>query len=357
MEMKSTPEQFQSGATMADILAEGHSAILSLRKLESSDEDINYITAQGLSAFTDAVAHIERIDELPQPDDATTVLIGSFVDGFFGNVEGGYNRGKEAEEKQSAINEELQPLLAALAKGSAAQLLLPKVAEKFSATFCDSSSRIFVDFDEAWGPFGPFDQLSMNNDGPALEDCTIIVQLTGANGEIRKNVHFVKQWPARSWLGARYHPGETVLGRTTGRTSVALVKQVDITVMSPQFATLIRYLYSDGEREKDIAEICQNIRISGRYQPFQTGFLGNTQRGAVLVLDGVTFIPACDVNLTFRNAVQTRSFRWKIDSWKNGERKQFNTAEGQLTFEPHTIDIALAFLGTSYKFKISLPVR
>ena len=234
LDIKLSPDQFRDNKGTSELLAEGHRAIMALRGIKSSDRDIAYVTVQAQEAFSEAIKRMERANALPKPPGAGELFVSSFIDGFFGNVFGGYARGKEAEDKQAAIIAEVQPLIAALEKADAAQQLLPKIAEKYSATFCDSTDRIAVDFDESWGWFGPHDWCSFGNRGTALRDCTVVVQLTGARGDVRKNVHFIKEWPANSWLYARYAPGQEILGSQTGRMTVNEVKQVDVTVYSPE---------------------------------------------------------------------------------------------------------------------------
>jgi hypothetical protein len=357
MEMKPSPDQFRDDMGMTEIMAEGHSAILALRGIQSSDQDIMYIASQGEAAFSEALRRFERINALPKPPGAGELFVTSFVDGFFGNVFGGYARGLDAEEKQNAIIAEVHPLIAALEKGDAAHQMLPKVSEKYSATFSDSTNLIVVDFDESWGWFGPHDWFCIYNKGAALEDCTLLVQLTGASGEVRKNVHFVKEWPANSWMYGRYDGGNEVLERQVGRATVLNVQKVEVTIFSPQFATLIEYVYQGTEKDRDIAERCKDLKFTGRYQPFVSGILWDTQRGAEFTLDGVAFIPKCRVDVTFRNGSQSKAWYWEHDYWKKGEKKSFSTSKGDLTFDPSHIDMAISFPGTGYVHKVTLSVN
>jgi len=358
MEMRSAPDQFRDDKGITEILAEGHSAVLDLRGIQSSDEDIMYIADQGEAAFSEALLHLERINALPKPPGAVELFVSSFVDGFFGNIFGAYARALDAEEKQNAIIAELYPLIAAIEKVDAAQQMLPKVATKYSATYCNSTNRITVDFDESWGCVGPHDWFKIYNCGPALDDCTIVVQLTGANGEVRKNVHFLEQWPANTWMYARYSAGIELLEKQLGRTTVDDVQSLDVTIYSPTYATLIHYVYKGEEFDKDVAKYCEDLVFTGRYQPFESGILWDTQRGVEFTLHGIPGIPKCRVAVTFRKGLlQSKTLYWELDDWKEGEKKSFSTSKGELTFDPSRIVMVISFHGTSYTHSVTLSVN
>ena len=357
LDIKSKPDQYRDNKNITEIIAEGHGAVMALRGIQSSDRDITYIAEQGQSAYSEAINRLQRINALPKPPGAGELFVSSFVDGFFGNVFGGYARGKDAEDKQNAIIVDAQALVAAVEKADAAHQLLPKVAEKYSAPLTNSNGRIIVDFDEAWGWWGPHDWLSIYNSGPTLQDCTIVVQLTGEQRNVRKNVHFIKSWPANTWMYARYEPGQEILGRRVGNMSVVHVQELDVTVYSPQFATAINYVYQGAVKDKKVAERCKDLKLSGRYRPFESGLVWDTQRGAYFTLDGVPFVGKCRVDVTFRRGLQSKGWYWEFDYWKKGEEKTFDTQKGQLTFDPENIDVVISFPGTNHRHKATLAVK
>jgi len=357
MGMKSAPDQFRDDKDITEIMAEMHSAVLDLRGIQSSDEDIMYIADQAEAAFSEALLRLERINALPKPPGAEELFVSSFVDGFMGNFVGAYARGLDAEAKQNAIIAELYPLIAAIEKVDVMHQMLPKVAKKYSATYSDSTNRIAVDFDESWGWFGPHDWLNIYNYGPALHDCTIVVQLTGTNGEVRKNVHFLEQWRANTWMLARYEGGTELLEKHVGRTTVDDVQSLDVTIYSPTYATEIHYVYKGEEHEKDVAKYCEDLTFTGRYQPFESGILWDTQRGVEFTLDGVAWIPKCRVDVTFRKGSQSKTWHWELDGWRKGEKKSFSTSKGDLTFDPSHIDMYISFPGTIYTHRVTLSVN
>jgi hypothetical protein len=216
LEMKTSPNQFRDDKGMPEIISELHSAVIGLRAIQSSDTDITYIATLGQDGLSDAVSRLERINSMPKPPSDGEMLVSSFFAGMLtgdpvsGALAGGAI-GNDADQKRNAVASEVLGLFAAVDKADAAHMMLPKIAEKYAATPSSAAGRIVIDIDESWGGFGPNDWLSINNSGPALEDCTIQVQLTGSTGQVRKNVHFVRQWPTNTWMYARYEPGQEIL--------------------------------------------------------------------------------------------------------------------------------------------------
>lgn len=357
MDMKPSPDLFHDDKQLSQIIAEGHSSIMELRGIRAADQQIAYIAEEGQAAYSEAIRRLERINQLPKPPSAGSLFFESFIHGFYGNVYYGYSLGVDADEKQKAIAAEAEAMLGAIDKADAVHQLLPKVAESYSASLGDSGDRIAVDIAESWGAFGPHDWFSIYNSGPPLDDCTIVVELTGMRGDVRKNVHFVEHWPSKTWMYARYEPGQDINGRQVGRMTVIGIQKADVTLLSPQFSTKGTYIYEGAEKDRDIAKICQDIKLMGRFQPFEKGILWNTERGAKFTLEGLAFLPKCQVTVTFRNASGSKNWYWDFDSWRQGEEKTFNSPAGQLTFDPDFIDMTIAFPGTNYKHEVTLTVK
>ena len=358
-EMKPSPVDFRDDKGFTEIIAEGHSTILALSGIQSEDSDLTYVATHGQAACEEAVSRLERINAMPKPPGAGNLLFESFIHVCYGNVYYGYALGVDADEKQKAIMAEVHGVLAAGDKADAAQMMLPNIAEKYAATPSDPDGRIVVDIDEAWGWYGPNDWFRIYNAGPEdLEDCTIQVHLTGGIGNSRKNVHFLRHWPANSWMYARYEPGQEILDRPdAGKTTVSKIQKADVSIWSPKYTTTLTYTYQGAERDKDIAERCKDLKFTGRYQPFESGIIWDTQRGAEFTLDGVAVIPECRVDVTFRNGSQSKVWQWEHDNWTNGEEKSFRTSEGDLTFDPSHIDMTISFPDTSYTHEVTLTVN
>lgn len=244
---------FRDDKTLAEIAADARSAALDLRAVRSADPDIPAVAAVAATAYSEAVGRLERINALPKPPGAGAILARSFLHGLAGDVAAGFELGAEAERKQGAIRDELTPLAAALDQADAAHLMLPRIAERYAAPRSAAGGRMAVEFLEAWNGWGTHDWLYLQNAGEDLEDCTVVVELRGAGGRTRTNVHFVERWAGRAVLCGRYDPGTTVDGRPVGRTTVREVASLTVTVLSPKFSTQVEYSYAGAERAKHVA--------------------------------------------------------------------------------------------------------
>lgn len=361
LDIKSSPDEFHNDKSMADAMAEIHLAIMELKGVQSSDSDLKYIADQGLAGWSEFVSSLERLNALPAPPSQSEVMVTSFFAGLAagdpisGMLAGG-TIGADAEQKKNSVAVEVQGMIAGGDKADAAHMMLPKIAERYAATPTTGMNRFVIDINASWGAFGPNDWFCVNNNGDALDDCTIQVQLTGATGQVRKNVHFVRHWPARTWMYAKYEPGQLLLGQQTGRMTVSEIQKAEVSVWSPKFTSSQTYTYQGAEKDKDIAERCSKINLTGRYQPFVKGTLWSTQRGCYFTLNGFPYTPKGRATVTFKKGKESKAFGWDFDSWKAGEEKYFGTTAGQLEFDPDSIDIALSFPGTSYQHKVNLQV-
>lgn len=357
-DLKPSPKDFQKkNKDMTAIIAEIHSAIMDLREVKSTDKDLLYIAKQGDDALTEAIKRIERLKGLPKPQDLGSLIVESFIHGLFGNVYAGYALGTDADKKQKAILDEIKGLAVALEKADAIHLLLPKVAERYAAPI-SPNRRIKVDFNGSWYGLIPNDWIAIYNAGDELEDCTIVVEMRGADGEIRKNVHFVPKWSGNSWLYGCYSPGTDLDGCIIGKMKVENVETVEVTILSPKFSTKVSYTYHGAERDKDIAECCKNITLGWEYLPFEMGVVfPDTQRGIRLTLTDYPYLGKCRVTVTFKRGNDSKSWYWNLDSWKKNEEKTFRTPAGGLKWDPETVEVVLSFPRTDYKHIWVLKVK
>jgi hypothetical protein len=345
-ELHESRDDFNVPVDNSDILGGIHGAILDLRSVKSEDADINYIAAQASEAVADAAARLERIASMPKPPPQLALFLESFLHGWNGDLVTPLVNGTDAEGKQQAIAREAQALVAAVEKVYATNQLLPKVAEKYAAPKTQNNGRIAVDVDESWS--GPFDWISLCNTGEALEDCTILVELTGQTGEVQRNVHFIERWPKNTWMYGRYEAGGTAAGRPFGRTTVHKIGKAEVSIWSPRFSTTTIYQYSGNEKDKDYSRWCQNLKFTGRYQPYVKGFFSNTQRGVEFTMTGEPRIPKCRVDVVFRRGSKSKDCHWEFDQWLQGEKKTFTPqTSGVLTFDPDTVDLTISFPGDS----------
>ena len=242
-ETKNSTEGFRDNLGLPEIIAGLHSGVLDLRGIKSTNTDITYIADLGDKALTEAVRRLEKLKNLPKPPGEGELFFSSFIDGFFGNFQGGYARGKDAENKQEALLVEGQGLIAALEKLDSASLLLLRVAKEYSNPTVANAGRLRVYFHEKWGGRLSHDWMFLRNDGLEMEDCTILVEIMGQDGKVRKNVHFVPEWSSNTLVCCRYDSYFTV-----NNVDTVLSKEEDLTVfetVSPLYNMIWQWMIDD----------------------------------------------------------------------------------------------------------------
>lgn len=357
-ETKTSPNEYRDNKELAEIVAEGQASILDLRGIKSSDTDISYIASQGEAAFSEAVRRIEKLNMLPKPPSLGSVLVESFLHGLYGNLLAGYAIGSDADNKQAAINAEVLGLVAAVEKADAAHILLARVAEKYAVPAFTNDGRIVADVQEMWGGSSSHDWLNFHNSGTEIKDCTILVEMTGQQGKVRKNVHFLPKWASNSWIYCRYDGGKQVLDRVVGSRTVPDIDKVDVSIFSPKFSTKFTYTYSGPEKERHVQEFCNKTKFSGRYRPFAAGVIWDDQRAAYFKLDdGIGWLPKCQVDVTFKKGLQLKNWIWNFDQWNKGQEMLFETPKGGLTFDPDTVVLLVTFPNTKARIEQTMNVR
>lgn len=357
-EVKHDPQEFHDDKGFTECIAEGNAAVMGLGNIKSSDTDINYIASEGQAAYAEVVKRLETLDALPKPTGGK-FLAESLVDLLNRNLSGPIARFSGVDPESQSLAGELEGLVAAANRVEAAGLLLPRVAQKYAPPIEVDSRAVGVRFRENWGDIvGPNDWLILQNtSGQVLEDCTIVVDLTGVAGDVKTNVHYVRSWAASSSVFVRYETGQEVNGRTVDRTTVRLVQTVKVTVYSPKLSAAVNYTYQGEEKTKDFAERCAKLTLSGQYRPFAHHFLLDDQRAAIVTLDGVDVLPPCTVTVAFVRGSESKSWLWNIDGWKRNEKKTFATSKGELPWDPDRIDLSIGFPNSTYEFKERFSIK
>lgn len=343
-------EDLKDRRGMAEMMAGVQSGMMDLQKVKSADGDLNYIAGEGAAALAEMYRRMEQLNSLPRPAVGVDASVAAALHGLAGDLAGFFGAGAQAADRQKALLDELHGYAAAVDRADAAGQLLGKVAAKYAGPVAEGKGRIGVDFDEAALRGEPEDLCALVNEGEALAECTLLVELRGEDGAVRRNVHFVKQWPAKGKLYALYAPGVTVEGKKVGAETVANVERVEVTAWSPGATVKERYDYLGAERDKDVEAWAKGIKLTGRYQPFERAiFSANTERGIRLTLAEGPALAKCRVDLTFTGGGAAKTWFWEVESWSKGEEKLFSTPAGGLTSDPSQVQVVMSFPRSGYK--------
>lgn len=354
----------QPTPNLTDAMAQAHASIIDLRQIHSSDDGINQVASMAIDATEDLTKRIEDLDfallskpkhgaspaakssilealPLLSPHHLLLHALGSMLS---------FEQEQNAESKswKAGVQTDLAHIVEDSHQLDAAAMLLPKIAAPYSAPVSPNDSRVTLHFAEAWGPLSD-DVLELVNSGSDLEDCTIAVELTGANGESRTNVHFVPKWESKGILVARYSPGQTVLDQTLDKTTISGARSVTVSIQSPSYSTRVMYAFNSKDHDKTISSICKNLKLIGAYSKKDHILSGPTYE-ATITLDGLASIPAGQIDLTLHSGTQTKLFSYPFKGWKKGETKLFP----KLPFNPNSTDIVVTFPDTTYRYETKI---
>jgi hypothetical protein len=333
-----------------------HAQKLDLAKIKSKNKEIKYLADEALIAVTDTIKHLETIDNLPKPNGWKSFGAG-FLDGFLigsGIPPTGISVKTALAEnaKEEAINNELKGLINAIKKAEVAQRLLPRVMTPYSAEMTQSKNgeRINVAFHE----FPCFyDCFSVENCGQDLSDCLIEVKITGEYGDVATSVFFVETWKEGTTLYAICTTGTEFNGEIIMRQTVTHVNQMDVTILSPKYSTVIQYQYGQSERDADYATVFKDVRLeNGIYQKKEPGILTDYQRSFKATMQGFDRLPPCKFTVYFKKAGKKTVAIYDEDSgWTAGNSWKITPGNDRLTFEPDEVTAEISFPRTNFTIK------
>jgi hypothetical protein len=276
----------------------------------------------------------------------------SFVRGVIRDIGGVISAYSEAQDREDAIVAELRSLVAAHRRLDAAKFLLPQCAARYGGPTAVEGIPITADLDASWGPFGPADRMMLaNSSGIELLNCTILVELRGAGGEVAQDVHFVPRWASGAMVYAEYSAGVELLGAIHASCTPPRVESAVISVGADELKReSIAYTYAGVERDRDVEMYCKDMLILASYRPFAKGMFRNTDRGVTARLKGIARLERPRITVTFRRGGSELALYWDLAQWDDGETKTLDTA-GRLVWDPESYEIAVTFPDTSYSYR------
>ncbi len=330
-------------------LAEINAAILDFQSIRSTDPDIRFLAQEAAEAAAELRQAWLGLLDVPAPPGAVEVFIEGFIRGFIGMP-------VDTTEIDIAVASitEARVVVRSARRLEAASLLLPRVARKHAGPTVKSGQAVVIDFDEAWGPIGPDDWLTLrNNSNHTLHNVTIDVALRGQSNETCKNIHFLSSWQPGTDVFAEYGNGVEILDKTVFRQTVSRVQEVTVSLWCDELTQEgVRHVYEGEERANDVARYCKNIKLKARYQPFKDGLLFDTHRGVRLLMEGIPFLPQPQITIIFRRGDDVKGWNWDIERWDDGEEITLNT-DGKLAWDPddYTVIVGFPSVGCEQAYK------
>ncbi|MDB4671035.1 hypothetical protein OAF34_02775 [Pirellulaceae bacterium] len=336
-------------------IAEANAVWLDLSEVESGDRTIAFVAAEGREAIRAMVESMRRTALLPKPPGDSEQIAEGFVLGLFGQLERGFQQQGKYQEQAEALLAEARRVSTEFQRLNAAKLLLPRIARKYGGPKVEAGHAVHIlDFNGRWGCFTRYDQVWLKNNTPAgtiLHNVTLLVEIVNKKGEVAKNVHFLPEWKSREVLQGNYLPGRDFgAGKFVCRQTVDAATTIRVSIWCDELSqeNVVR-VYSANDWEDDIRRYCKLLNPQKIYRPFTEGILWNNQRGVKVKFQGHTYLPPCQVHVTFSRgegkSVETITRYWEIDSWSEGEEKIF--ASEAFKWHPDSVYGSIRFNDTN----------
>lgn len=157
---------------------------------------------------------------------------------------------KSMSDNDSALGRCLKTILIAERNIDAARISLCDLAEDISAKVKPTRNKFEIDIDADGIYHFAFDWFKITNLGAELLNVTIEVELISANGEKRKNIHFLEKWPDNKQMFAGYVGGVTSLDKkfSGGTTTVNGIQKANVRVFSSTLSAVIVHYYQGKDK-------------------------------------------------------------------------------------------------------------
>jgi hypothetical protein len=244
----------------------------------------------------------------------------------------------------------------AFVRSRAAQLMLPSVAQSCAGDAAEGEV-LTIDVDESFAGSAAFDAVTLTNTTKrTLRNCTVLVELRGASGDVSQDVHFLKRWEPGGKRYAHYGIGVDAPGGPVGRQTVYGIQQARVSVWSDELRSEGQvYTYPGPERDRDIAALLDGkVKVRVAYVP--APLFGNGRRFD-LTLDGVLSLPAHTVTMHFRHDGETMTKQWPVGEWSRGQLRHFDTGSGFLAWDPESVDLEIGFAGSAYVWHETVKIK
>lgn len=334
---------------LTQIIAEGQVKVLAYREVaaRTPDRTLAFVAAEGADSGSALLQAHQAMSMLRQDEGLGQLLLmgaglwlgepGMVLSGAQGVLAAD---GAHAQQKTAWTS--------AFVRSRAAQLMLPTLAERCAWRAPVEPAALRIDVDESFAGSADHDLLALTNTaGRALHNCTVLVELRGAAGDVAQNVHFVRVWEPGSERYARYGIGVDTPRGPVGRQTVYGIQEVRVSMWSDECrAGPLVCTYPGPERDRDIAAVLEsNMKVAATYVPHP---LFGGGRSLDLRLDGVATLPEHTVTLHFRRGREVKTKQWQQKPWKRGEKRRFQSGPGLLAWDPEQVDVEIAFPDSQY---------
>lgn len=219
----------------------------------------------------------------------------------------------------------------------AATFLLPELAAELAGPKQDAPV-LELDFDENWFGMNKPDRLNIRNSSERrLGNCTLQIDIRGANGKWVRNIHFVPTWDAGAMLWADYMSSDPTQLASISGTTATEVQDIKVSLWCNELNSVSEIHYPGALRDADrLAQLNQLLTFEADYvgEPFfeQGPCIG-------VKLGGVDRLRKCKVLVVCHGGNQVdQKLEMSIADWQAGERISLQS-RGALLGCPRSVEI------------------
>lgn len=303
--------------------------ILDCEKLKSADQDLQFVAAEYKAAAAELVESLLAFQSLPRAPGAAQQALEAVATVIFSPTEV-MSAGKEYGNRNSALLQTQRRYALALQRAQANDLLMPRVAAKFSGPPAEENRAwLRIGIYEPRYRLGKTDLVRLTNGShKTLHNCTVIVRLTGQTGEVAENVHFLESWKPDAEFWGFYFAGEEIAGiRDAGRQTVRGIQTVTSSVFSDEMHIGgVTQVYSEeARRESALIDIKGGFKPKSSYRPYAKGLVFDDQRAVFVSYEGLDRLPKVTLTLKcFLDGSQMFDARTiTVENWNPNDTKTF----------------------------------
>lgn len=227
----------------------------------------------------------------------------------------------------------------AIQRRRAATFLLPELAAELAGPR-QKKAALEVDFDENWFGTDTPDRLNLKNVSErSLTNCTLQVDIRGANGKWMRNIHFVPAWDAGKVLWADYASSDPSLLASISGTTATEVEDVKVSLWCNELNGVSEIRYPGALRDAD--RLAQLDRLIS----FEVDYVGEPffEHGPCIgvKLGGVTLLRQCEVRAVCHGGGgDDQKLEVSLEAWGGGQRISLQS-RGALLGCPSSLEVTV----------------
>ena len=316
------------------LLAKYRGVALDCETLKSEDKELQSIAAEYKASMTDVVDSTllaQRLHGRPNALQQTLKGMEVFLQGALLRLDETANTLKDSSNRNDDLLQNQRRYVLAFQRAYVNDMLMPRVAAKFSGPRAEGDRplvRILIK-EMRYLALAPDTVGVINESGKTLNNCTIVVRLTGRTGEVAENVHFLETWKPGAQLQAYYFGGTTIqpVNLVVGRRTVLGIQSVAVTVFSDEMhIPSVTKSYTTEEMRAYAAQIVQAyFKPKSSYRPYAKGLVFDDQRAVFVSFEGLDRLPKVTLTLKcFLDGSQMFDARTiTVENWKPNDTKTF----------------------------------